>query len=97
MTDTSNAAADIAQAMSVVFNTANRNGSSTLASASGCALLGNSALVNPNFGDTLLNPAGITPLTNLVTLSALGPEEQAQLATNQTATVYAPYVANSHR
>ncbi len=80
MTDASNAAADIAAAISGIFGNPTRNGSSQLTNSAGCSLLGNAALADPSFGTALFTPTGIAELNAVMTVSALTPAEQAQLA-----------------
>lgn len=80
MTEASNAAIDIASALSPTFGNTNRNGANTLMTNAGCALYGNSALADPNFGQTLFNPNNIAALTGALTVAALTPAEQALLS-----------------
>ena len=80
MTDASNAAADLAAAMSTVFNNGARNGASQLTNSAGCSILGNSALADPTFGSSLFAASGIAPLSSSLTVTSLSNSEQAQLA-----------------
>ncbi len=80
MTDASNAAIDIAAALSNTFGHSTRNGATTLANSTGCALYGNSALVDPAFGSSLFTATGISALSALFTVSDLSTAEQALLA-----------------
>ncbi len=80
MTDASSAAIDIAEAMGNTFGNAARDGARELASSTGCALYGNSALVDPNFGSSLFTATGISALNALFTVSELTAAEQALLA-----------------
>lgn len=80
MTEASNAAIDLASALSPLFNNANRNGSTKLLNNAGCALYGNSALADPNFGSALFNPSNIAALTATLTVPTLTASEQAMLA-----------------
>lgn len=80
MTDASNAATDIAAALAGTFNVSNRNGKDQLANSTGCALFGNSTLMDANFGTSLFTASGITALSSVLTVATLTPNEQAQLA-----------------
>ncbi len=80
MTDASNAAIDIAAAMTNTFGNASRNGAANLTTSAGCALYGNSALVDPTFGSSLFTATGLAPLTSLFTVASLTPAEQSLLA-----------------
>lgn len=80
MTDATDAANDLAAAMASTFDNTNRNGAQQLATTAGCAMVGNSALADPNFGTALFTPTGIAPLTSALTVASLTPAEQAQLA-----------------
>ena len=80
LTEASSAAVDLATALSGTFNSANRNGSSQLTTAAGCAFYGNSTLADPSFGTSLFTASGIPALTSGLTVSSLTAAEQAQLA-----------------
>jgi hypothetical protein len=80
MSDAANAASDIAEALGGVLGNSNRNGATALANSAGCAIKGNAALADPNFGTSLFTPTGITALTNVMNVASLTATEQAQLA-----------------
>lgn len=80
MTDASNAAVDLAAALSNTLNVGGRNGGSRLPAAAGCAFYGNSTLADPGFGTSLFTPTGIPALTSTVTVASLTAAEQAQLS-----------------
>ncbi len=80
MTDASNAAIDIAAALNNTLGNSTRNGAASMVNSTGCALYGNSALVDPSFGSSLFTASGIAPLNSLFTVTALTPVEQALLA-----------------
>ena len=80
MTDASNAAVDLAAALSNTLSINNRNGGSRLPATAGCAFYGNSTLADPSFGSSLFTPANITQLTSTLTVASLTASEQAQLS-----------------
>lgn len=80
MTDASNAAIDLAGAMTNTLGNSSRNLASTLPTAAGCAFYGNSTLADPNFGTSLFTPTGIPALANTLTVASLSATEQAQLS-----------------
>jgi len=80
LTAASDGANAIAQALDPVFNTSKRKFASQLITNAGCAFYGNSVMADPNYGNSLFNPANITALTQNVTVGTLSAQEQAQLA-----------------
>ena len=80
MAKTSDATNSIVDALSGVLKNANRKGADTVKTAAGCAFYGNTALADPNYGNTLFNPSGITALTANVNVGALTTAEQGMLA-----------------
>jgi hypothetical protein len=87
MNSSSDAANGIAQALSGIFGTGSRKGASQLQATAGCALYGNAALADPNYGAALFNPANISSLTSKLTVASLTMAEQAQLAAYYQAAV----------
>ena len=80
LTLSTKAANSITESLSSIFGNAKRKGADKLMTSAGCAFYGNSALANPTYGSTLFNPAGITDLTNKVTVANLTPNEQGLLS-----------------
>lgn len=80
MTDASNAAIDLAAALAETFGHSARNGAATLSTATGCSVLGNSSVADPNFGNSLFTATGISQLTGSLTVGTLTAAEQALLA-----------------
>lgn len=83
-TDALNAASDganaVAQALDPVFNLSKRKFASQLATNAGCAFYGNAVMADPNYGNSLFNPANITALSGKVDVTTLTAQEQAQIA-----------------
>ncbi len=80
LTDASNAAVDLADALAPVLNSGVRNGATELKNAAGCAFYGNSTIADPNFGSSLFTPANIAALSGIMTVGSLTAAEQALLA-----------------
>ncbi len=80
LTDASNAAVDLADALGTVLGTPTRNAASELKNSAGCAFYGNSTIADPNFGAALFNPGNIAALTSALTVASLSAAEQALLA-----------------
>lgn len=80
MTDSADAATELAAAMAGVMDNANRNGSQKLLNTASCSLYGNSVLADPAFGANLFTPTGITQLTSALTVASLTTAEQALLS-----------------
>jgi hypothetical protein len=80
LTASSEASNALADALGSVFNTSGRKGASQLMQAAGCGFFGNSALADPNYGQTLFNPTNIAALTAKTTVAQLTTKEQALLA-----------------
>lgn len=80
MTAASDAANNLGRAMASVFKTDTRKAGKLLDTSAGCAFYGNSALADPNYGQTLFNPANIPALTSKLTVAQLTNAEQAQLS-----------------
>lgn len=74
------ATTSIADAFARLLKNGGRKGADNVKTAAGCGFFQNSNLANPNYGNTLFNPAGISALTNKVNVGALSTAEQGLLA-----------------